>query len=200
VPVTIAVLAIFLSTVLVGSQFAVLPGDEISVNNAAAYAVWLELLALAAGTLAFAVAPFFGRGAAVGIAGAVTFAGFFLNGYQEAIPALAPFANLTWFGWTTNHIPLAGQVDWAPSDLVASSSSCLRPSASRRSPGVTRSHERHPDAAAPACLRACAARSVGSERGHQLSPSPGASASVCSVSSWPRRVARGRTSWRSHPS
>jgi ABC-2 type transport system permease protein len=119
VPVTIAVLAIFLSTVLVGSQFAVLPGDEISVSNAAAYAVWLELLALAAGTLAFAVAPFLGRGAAVGIAGAVTFAGFFLNGYQQAIPALAPFANLTWFGWTTNHLPLAGQVDWAPLGLVA---------------------------------------------------------------------------------
>ena len=97
----------------------VLPGDEISVSNAAAYAVWLELLALAAGTLAFAVAPFLGRGAAVGIAGAVMFAGFFLNGYQQAIPALAPFANLTWFGWTTNHLPLAGQVDWAPLGLVA---------------------------------------------------------------------------------
>jgi ABC-2 type transport system permease protein len=119
VAVTIAVGVIFLSTVLVGSQFAVLPGDDISVANAAAYAVWLELLALAAGTMAFAVAPFFGRGAAVGIAGAFMFAGFFLNGYQGAIPALAPFADLTWFGWTTNHLPLAGEVDWAPLGLVA---------------------------------------------------------------------------------
>ena len=119
VPLTIAVAVIFLSTAFVGSQFAVLPGDEISVGMAAAYAIWLELLALAAGTMAFAIAPFLGRGAAVGIAGAFMFAGFFLNGYREAIPALDPFANLTWFGWTSDHLPLAGQVDWAPLGLVA---------------------------------------------------------------------------------
>ena len=47
------------------------------------------------------------------------FGGFILNGYRAAIPALAPFANLTWFGWTRNHIPLAGQFDWAPLGLVA---------------------------------------------------------------------------------
>ena len=40
------------------------------------------------------------------------FGGFIINGYQAAIPALAPLANLTWFGWTSNHIPLAGQFDW----------------------------------------------------------------------------------------
>jgi ABC-2 type transport system permease protein len=42
----------------------------------------------------------------------VTFAGFFINGYQGAIPDLAPFANLSWFGWTTDHLPLAGEFDW----------------------------------------------------------------------------------------
>lgn len=119
VPLTIAIALIFLSTVFVGSQFAVLPGDEIGIGLAASYAVWLELLALAAGTMAFAIAPFLGRGAAVGIAGAFMFAGFFLNGYREAIPALDPVANLTWFGWTSDHLPLAGQVDWAPLGLVA---------------------------------------------------------------------------------
>ena len=41
------------------------------------------------------------------------FGGCLLNGYQGAMPALAPFANLTWFGWTTNHLPLAGAFDWA---------------------------------------------------------------------------------------
>ncbi len=60
-----------------------------------------------------------GRGSAIGIAGAVTFAGFILNGYQYAIPALAPFANLTWFGWTTDHIPLGGEFDWAAVGIVA---------------------------------------------------------------------------------
>ena len=68
---------------------------------------------VAAGALAFALAPFVGRGSAAGLAGAVMLGGFLLNGYQQAIPQLAPFANLTWCGWTTNHIPLADQFDWA---------------------------------------------------------------------------------------
>ena len=119
VAVTIAVAVIFVSIAIAGSAFAVLPGDEIGVTAAAGYAVWLGLLALAFGTLAFAIAPFLGRGAAAGIAGAFMFAGFIINGYRDAIPSLAPFANLTWFGWTSDHIPLAGQFDWAPLALVA---------------------------------------------------------------------------------
>ncbi len=69
--------------------------------------------------MAFALAPLVGRSAAAGIAGAVVFGGFILNGYQLAIPELAPFANLTWFGWTFNHVPLAGMYDWASVALVA---------------------------------------------------------------------------------
>jgi hypothetical protein len=72
----------------------------------------------AAGALAFALAPFVGRGAAAGISGFVTFAGFILNGYQQPVPELAPYANLTWWGWTTNHLPLAGPFDWASVVLV----------------------------------------------------------------------------------
>ena len=115
----VAMIVIFLSIAFVGSAFAELPGDEISVGAAAAYTVWLGLLALAGGSVAFAVAPFLGRGAAAGIAGAFVFGGFILNGYQTAIPELAPLANLTWFGWTTNHIPLAGLYDWPSVGLVA---------------------------------------------------------------------------------
>jgi ABC-2 type transport system permease protein len=44
--------------------------------------------------------------------------GYLLNGYQAAIPELAPFANLTWFGWTQDHIPLAGLYDWPSMALV----------------------------------------------------------------------------------
>jgi ABC-2 type transport system permease protein len=109
---TIACVVLFLALTVVDRAFARLPGDEISSAMAAGYAIWLGLLSLAAGSLAFAIAPFLGRGAAVGIAGAVMFGGFFLNGYQAAIPSLAPFANLTWFGWTTDHVPLAGQFSW----------------------------------------------------------------------------------------
>jgi ABC-2 type transport system permease protein len=108
----VAAFAVFASTAIAGAVNGKLPGDEISIASAAAYAIQLALMGLAAGALAFALAQFFGRGAAVAIAGFVMFAGFLLNGYQGAVPALAPLANLTWFGWTSNHLPLAGVFDW----------------------------------------------------------------------------------------
>ena len=110
--IAIASLAVFVSIAIAGAINGKLPGDEISVASAAAYAIQLALMGLAAGSLAFALAQFLGRGAAVAIAGAVMFGGFLLSGYQAAVPALAPLANLTWFGWTSNHLPLAGVFDW----------------------------------------------------------------------------------------
>jgi ABC-2 type transport system permease protein len=114
----LAVLVAFGSIALAGSAFATLPGDEISLLSAFAYASWLGVLALTAGALAFALGPFVGRGAAAGIAGFVTFAGFIVNGYQAPVPELAPFANLTWWGWTYDHVALAGQYDWPSVALV----------------------------------------------------------------------------------
>jgi ABC-2 type transport system permease protein len=35
------------------------------------------------------------------------------------VPELAPFANLTWWGWTYDHVALAGQYDWTSVGLVA---------------------------------------------------------------------------------
>ena len=110
--ITVAVLAVFASTAIAGAVNAKLPGDEISVGASFAYAVQLGLMGLAAGGLAFMLSQFLGRGAGVAIAGAVMFGGWLLNGYQGAVPALAPLANLTWFGWTSNHLPLAGVYDW----------------------------------------------------------------------------------------
>lgn len=110
--IAIASLAVFVATALAGAVNGKLPGDEISVTAAFAYALQLGLMALAAGGLAFALSQFLGRGPGVAIAGAVMFGGWILNGYQGAVPALAPFANLTWFGWTANHLPLARVYDW----------------------------------------------------------------------------------------
>lgn len=115
----LVVVVAFASIAIAGSAFATLPGDEISLLSAFGYAIWLGLLALTAGALAFALGPFVGRGGAAGIAGFVTFAGFILNGYQAPVPELAPFANLTWWGWTSNHVALAGQYDWPAVALVA---------------------------------------------------------------------------------
>lgn len=119
---TIASLAVFLSLVMVGRTVQGLPGDDVPFQAAVGYAVWLGLLSLASGSVAFALAPFVGRGSAAGVAGAILFGGFIINGYRAAIPAIAPLANLTWFGWTSNHIPLAGVYDWTsllPVALVA---------------------------------------------------------------------------------
>jgi ABC-2 type transport system permease protein len=119
VALSIALVVLFVSIVIAGTAYPVLPGDEISVTSAFAYTVWAGLMALAAGSLAFALGPFVGRGAAAGIAGFVTFAGFILHGYQEPVPALAPFASTTWWGWTSNHLALAGYYDWPSVGLVA---------------------------------------------------------------------------------
>jgi ABC-2 type transport system permease protein len=112
VGLTIVMLVTFMSLLIVDASVSGLPGDEISVEAAAGYAIWLVLLGLAAGSVAFALAPFVGRGSAAGVAGAVMFGGFIVSGYQAAIPAIAPLANLTWWGWTANHIALADQFDW----------------------------------------------------------------------------------------
>ncbi len=109
----------FLSLATAGAVFPVLPGDEISPLAAFGYAAWLGIVALCGGGLAFALAPFVGRGGAAGIAGFVTVGGFILYGYQQPVPELAPFANLTWWGWTQNHIPLAGLFDWPAVGLAA---------------------------------------------------------------------------------
>ncbi|HEX5579769.1 MAG TPA: ABC transporter permease subunit, partial [Candidatus Limnocylindria bacterium] len=114
----VAVIAAFVGIAIAGNAFATLPGDEISLLSAFGYAIWLGLIALAGGALAFTLGPFVGRGAAAGIAGAITFGGFILNGYQEPVPGLAPFANLTWWGWTHDHVPLAGEFAWPSIGLV----------------------------------------------------------------------------------
>jgi ABC-2 type transport system permease protein len=116
---TVACFVAFLSIAYVGTAYATLPGDEISVTQALGYAVWLGLMALAAGGLAFAASAFVGRGAAAGISGFVMMAGYILYGYQQPVPQLAPWANLTWWGWTQNHLPLAGQFDWPSIGVLA---------------------------------------------------------------------------------
>jgi len=101
-----------ISIAIAGAKFATLPGDELSLTQAFGYGIWMVLMALAAGSVAFALGSFVGRGAAAGIAGFITIAGFIVSGYSAPVPQLAPIAQLTWFGWTINHLPLAGQFDW----------------------------------------------------------------------------------------
>lgn len=95
-----------------GAIWGTLPGDEISWASSIGFALWVGLCGLASGSLAFALGPFLGRAGAAGIAGIFVVAGYFINGYQGAVPAFSGIAQMSWFGWTVNHLPLAGQFDW----------------------------------------------------------------------------------------
>jgi len=118
--IVLAVLAVV--SWLTGAIFGTLPGDHISAVAAIGFSVWVGLMALASGSVAFALAPVVGRNSAAGIAGAVMLGGYLLHGYQASVPAFATWANATWFGWTARDQPLAGQFDWPslfPVALVA---------------------------------------------------------------------------------
>jgi ABC-2 type transport system permease protein len=107
---------------LAGAAFGTVPGDAIPVQAAVGFALWVWLMALAFGGFTFALAQFLGRGAAAGIAGAVLIAGYVANNYAASIPVFGVLTNLTPWGWTTNHLALAGQYDWSslvPVALVA---------------------------------------------------------------------------------
>lgn len=98
---------------------ATMPGDGISPAAALSFAVGLGVRALIGGSLAFALAPLLGRGAAAGIAGAVMFAGYVVHGYRTVVPAFGTLSGGSWFTWTADHIPLAGREDWVGIALAA---------------------------------------------------------------------------------
>ena len=120
----------------------------------------MVLMALAGGSLAFALAQFVGRGAGAGIAGFVTIAGFIVNGYQAPVPELAPDRQ-------PDLVRLDGQPPAAGRPVrlaVGRLPGCFRrdPAGHRRVGLRATRHGRHqfgPDALAPASAwLACAAR------------------------------------------
>jgi ABC-2 type transport system permease protein len=111
----------FLAVITVVSSYAfgdAALGDEIPPLNAFGFAVWVGLLGLAAGSVAWAIAPIVGRASAVGVAFVVLLGAYVVGGYAPYYPALEGIANLSWFHWTYDHVPLAGQFDWPSIGLV----------------------------------------------------------------------------------
>lgn len=97
---------------LTGMVFAIDPRDSIPAGTAAAFAIGLTTRALIAGSVAFALAPFVGRGASAGIAGALMVGGYAMYGYRTVVPLFDALSGVTWWPWQAAHIPLAGQVAW----------------------------------------------------------------------------------------
>ena len=124
---TVVMAVVALAAWLGGAAFAKLPGDEVPPRAAVGFALWIELMALAFGGLAFALAQFLGRAAAAWIAGFILVAGPILNNYRTLVPGLGGVANLTPWAWTANHLPLAGQYDWGSLAPVAIAAIVLIP-------------------------------------------------------------------------
>jgi ABC-2 type transport system permease protein len=110
---TLAMLIVAFFLWLIGVAFATLPGDEIPIGAALGYGLAMGLSGLAAGTIAFALAPFVGRGGAAGIAAVILVGSWLVNGYRESVAAFEAISRLSWFSWTADHRPIAGITDWA---------------------------------------------------------------------------------------
>lgn len=87
-------------------------GDAIPLAAALGYTLLLGLLGLAAGAVAFALAPFVGRAAAAGLAGVVLAGSWFVYGFRESISLFAKLEFLSAYDWTAGHRPVAGTHDW----------------------------------------------------------------------------------------
>jgi ABC-2 type transport system permease protein len=112
VAVGITALAITVTLVACGAGFATLPGDEIPVGDAAAYAFLVALFMLVPGSVAFAAGPWIGRGASAGLAALAMVAAYLFNGFRDSIPLFETLTPLSWYAWTRDHIPLGGRYDW----------------------------------------------------------------------------------------
>jgi ABC-2 type transport system permease protein len=109
----LSMLLLALSAWVAGTAFGTPElGDGISVVSGLGFAIWVGLIALASGSVAFVLAPILGRGGAAGIAGMVLIGSFVIGNYAPYVPALDTVSSLSWFGWTYDHVPLAGQFDW----------------------------------------------------------------------------------------
>jgi ABC-2 type transport system permease protein len=110
--VALLVAATAVAAVATGAVFGTLPGDAITPGAGIGFALLVGLAILASGSVAFALAPFLGRGASAGVAAVVLVAMFVVNGYRSSIGLFETLTPLSWFSWTANHIPLAGEDDW----------------------------------------------------------------------------------------
>jgi ABC-2 type transport system permease protein len=83
-------------------------GDRIAPLSAIGFALWVGLIAIFFGGLAFALAPLLGRSGSAGVASMVMVLLWVANGFD----ALAPLAILSPFHWLAGHIALVGMYDW----------------------------------------------------------------------------------------
>lgn len=89
-------------------------GDTITLLSGLGFGLWIGLLAMFFGGLAFLLAPVLGRAGAGGVASFVMLLLWLANGVEglDALAVISPFR------WTSDHIALVGQYDWVSLILV----------------------------------------------------------------------------------
>ena len=116
------VVAMLIAAVLLyvaGQVFASLPGDEILSDAALGQVTLYGLLMLAAGSIAFAVAPVLGRSRAAGVGILALFGMYLISSYSILSPTLEAISPISWYAWTSGHRPIAGVTDWPSVGLLA---------------------------------------------------------------------------------
>ena len=108
VAMAIAMLIVALVMWGTGLAFGTLPDDEIPALDALSYALLMGLTGLAAGGVAFALAPFVGRGAAAGLAALFLVGSWLINGYAESVPVFETLEPISFVAWSAGHRPIAG--------------------------------------------------------------------------------------------
>lgn len=109
VAIAMVILAVFLWAS--AAAFGTLPGDGIAIGDALSHAAWLGLVGLVPGSVAWALGPAVGRGAARGVAVVVMIGSFMVHGFRESVPLFASLDGVSYFGITAGHRPIAGALD-----------------------------------------------------------------------------------------
>lgn len=117
--VAVAMLVLGLVTWVSTIAFATLPGDEVALPDVLAHMVWLGLMTVFPGTVAWMLAPVLGRGAAAGIAGVVMLVSYVAHGYADTVPLFESLDAISYFGTTAGHRPIAGVYDWTSVGILA---------------------------------------------------------------------------------
>jgi putative exporter of polyketide antibiotics len=89
-------------------------GDQIPLLSSVGFALWIGLLAMFFGGLAFALSPLLGRAGSAGVSGLAMAALWLANGMNVGGPLLL----LSPFNWTFDHVPLVGIYGWPSLVLV----------------------------------------------------------------------------------
>ncbi|HEX4897275.1 MAG TPA: hypothetical protein VFV53_02835 [Candidatus Limnocylindrales bacterium] len=119
VALAVTILILGLGTFVAVTAFASLPGDEVSAGAVIGHMVLVYLMILAPGAVAFAVAPFLGRGGAIGAGALALFGSFVVSSYASTVSAFRSIEGASYFHMTASHRPLAGAWDWPSVGLLA---------------------------------------------------------------------------------